>query len=421
MNDSVLLHHEDSRFRLYNFKEKDNMEGLSFENILGDQEIETLFASPEENSPEETGGHEGGQEKGYPGDPDEHDETITTEVDPATLFGDEEGSRQPESVGSGKKEAREQEDAPTEDGAGTSPNENFYSSIANALAVDGVFPNLDEETVRKAVDAETFSGLIEAEAQARLDEKQQRISQALESGVEPSDIRKYEGTLQYISQITEQQLIAETKEGEQLRRNLIFQDYLNKGYSQERAQKLTERTIDAGTDVEDAKEALQSNRDYFQREYNKLLQDAQADADRKKAEDKKQAEQLRESILKDKNLLGDMELSNGLRRKVYDTLSKPVYKDPDTGEYLTALQKYEREHHADFLKYTALFMTLTNNYTDFESFARGKVKKEVMKDMKALEQWLNNTRRASDGGLQMVTGVREDPESFFSKGMKLDV
>ena len=57
--------------------------------------------------------------------------------------------------------------------------------------MDGIFPNLDDETVKKAVDAESFSDLIEAEINARFDEKQQRISKALENGVEPTDIRKY--------------------------------------------------------------------------------------------------------------------------------------------------------------------------------------------------------------------------------------
>lgn len=397
------------------------MEALSFDNILGENEIETLFVDPEDNEVVDESTKT--EEEEVIDTPDSKDDkpkekNKTTEVvDPETLFEEE----TPESVGSGKdKEGKE--DTVTDEGSdGTSPNDNFYSSIANALAVDGIFPNLDDETVKKAVDAETFSDLIEAEVNARFDEKQQRISKALENGVEPTDIKKYESTLDYINKITDAAIAEESEKGEQLRYNLIYQDFLNKGMSADKAKKYTDRTINAGTDVEDAKEALQSNKEYFSGEYNRLLQEAQQQADEDKAERSKQAKQLQTSLLKDKNLFGDMEISNDVRKKAFETVSKPVYRDPETGDYLTALQKYEIEHRADFLKYTGLFFAMTNGFKDFDSFAKGKVKKEMRKGLRDLEKTLNNTSRSKDGNLKMITNQREDPDSFISKGMKLDL
>ena len=395
------------------------MEELSFDNILGEQEIETLFTDPEDDTSTEENPTEE-EEIEEPSDEGKKKKDSTTEVvDPENLF-EEEVEKTPESVGSGKNKEGKKEDTVTdEDSDGTSPN-NFYSSIANALAVDGIFPNLDDETVKKAVDAETFSELIEAEIQARFDEKQQRISKALENGVEPDDIKKYENTLNYINTITDASLAEESEKGEQLRYNLIYQDFLNKGMSPEKAKKFTDRTIDAGTDVEDAKEALVSNKEFFSSAYNKLLQEAKQQAEEQKAERAKQAKQLETSIMKDKQLLGDMEIDNSIRKKAFDTISKPVYKDPETGQYLTAIQKYEMEHRSDFLKYTGLIYTLTNGFKDFDSFARGKVKKEMKKGLKELEQTLSNTRRAGDGSLKMVTNQREDPNSFIGKGVRLD-
>ena len=391
------------------------MEALSFDNILGEQEIDSLFGGSEEDVtpaeekkvPEESGA-----------DKKEKKENETTEVvSQDDLFGDEDLT-QPESVGSGKKqEGKEKEDAVPE-GGDTSP-QNFYSSIAKACAVDGIFPNLDEEMVSKAGDAESFRALIEAEVNARLDEKQQRISKALENGVETSDIRQYETILNNLSKITDTTLAAENEQGEKLRRDLIYQDYLNKGVSPERAQKLTERSIDAGTDVEDAKDALQGNREYFQGRYDKLLQDAQDAADKQQAELQKQEAQLKKAILEDKQLMGDMELDSDVRRRVYETISRPIYKDAETGEYLTALQKYEREHHSDFIKYVGLFMTLTNGFKDFKSFTKGEVRKEMKKGLRELEQTLSNTRRNSDGSLNLVGGRKSDPESFLDGNFRL--
>ena len=77
------------------------------------------------------------------------------------------------------------------------------------------------------------------------------------------DIRKYENTLSYLNEVSEDKLKEETTEGEELRKRLIYQDYINRGFSQERATKEVKRSIDSGNDIEDAKEALNSNKEYF--------------------------------------------------------------------------------------------------------------------------------------------------------------
>lgn len=392
------------------------MEELNFNNILGEEEIETLFTDPEDNETPEDSPSEKTEDN--PSEKENDKDKTTEVVDPDTLFEEE----TPEGVGSGKDKEGKEGTASDNDSDGASPNDNFYSSIASALAEDGIFPNLDEETVKKAMDAETFSNLIESEVNARLDEKQQRVSKALENGVEPTDIKKYENTLNFISKITEADIAEENEKGEQLRYNLIYQDFINKGMTPEKAKKYTNRSIDAGTDIEDAKDALQSNKEFFNTAYNTLLEDAQRQADEEEANRATQAKQLENSLMKDKQLMGDLELSRDIRKKAFDAVSKPVFKDPETGQYLTAIQKYENEHRADFLKYTGLIYTLTNGFKDFDSFTKGKVKKEMRKGLRELEQTLNNTRRTNDGSLKMVTNQREDdPNSFIGKGMKLDL
>jgi len=339
-------------------------------------------------------------------------------VNPEDLFEGE----QPESVGGEKKEEENKgkEEPKPDTGTGASPN-NFYSSIANALTEEGIFPDLDDETIRKVETAEDFRDLIERQINAGLDERQKRINDALNNGVEPTDIRKYEGTLNYLNSLTEAKIAEESEEGEQLRRNLIYQDFINRGYTQEKAEKFTKRTIEAGTDIADAKEALQSNKDFFQEGYNKLLKEAQYQADKEKEERKAQAARLKDSLMKDKQLLGDLEVDGATRKKAFDNISKPVYKDPETGEYYTAIQKYEMEHRADFLKYTGLIYTLTDGFKDFDSFTKGKVRKEVRKGLRELEHTLNNTRRDANGDLNLVTNAKDDPESFIGKGLKLDL
>lgn len=399
------------------------MEGLSLNNILGEQEIDTLFTTPEEEAQEESLSQEDNTQPNdndtEPQEKKEESNNTADAVDPDDLFDDEPQSKQQESVGSESKEGKEKEDTTTDNDSGTSPN-NFYSSIANAMAVDGIFPNLTEDVIKGATDAEAFSDLIEKEVNARLDDKQQRISKALENGVEPTDIKRYENTLNYIASITDSQISEEGERGEQLRRNLIYQDFINKGMAPDKAQKLTERSIDAGNDIDDAKDALQSNREYFSDAYNSLLKDAEEKAEAARQERAKQATKLKEDIFKGKQLMGDMEISSDVRKKAFDNITRPVYKDPETGEYMTAIQKYEMEHRADFLKYAGLMYTLTNGFKDFDGFVKGKVKKEVRKGLKELEHTLNNTSRDQNGNLRMVTSRKEDPNSYLGKDFKLD-
>lgn len=390
------------------------MEALGLDNIFGAQEIDGLFGESEEPAVEETT-VETGKEK-----PEEkHDETTkkTTEVvNPDDLFEDEE-TKQPESVGSEKNNEEKGGTATVED-PGTSPK-NFYSSIANALAVDGIFPNLDEETIGKVTDAESLSDAIEAEVNARLDEKQLRISKALENGVEPDTVRQYENMLSDLNKVTDAQLAEESEQGEMIRQRLIYLDFINKGHKPQKAEQLTKRAIDNGTDLEDAKEALQSNKEFYQEQYDDLLKKAQKDADKAKEDRQKQEEKLKKSILEDKELMGDMEISKDVRKKVYDNISRPIYKDPETGQYMTAIQKFELEHPGDFLKFAGLFYTLTDGFKDFKSFAKAEVKKEMKKGLRELEQTLQNTRRTSDGSLNLVGSRKTDSESFLEGGFKL--
>jgi hypothetical protein len=392
---------------------------LGFDNILGEQEIENLFTPEEEDTEDNTQETQEEVEPGGSEEPKGSKKNDTAEaVDPDDLF--DESEEQPEVVGSEKKDVKDMEDTTTDKDSGTSPN-NFYSSIASALAVDGVFPNLTEDDVKKAGDAESFSQLINDEVNARFNTQQQRILKALDNGVEPNTIKKYENTLNYIASITEQQLMEEGEQGEELRRNIIYQDFINKGYTPEKAKKHTERSIDSGNDIDDAKDALQSNREYFTHAYNDLLQEAQAKEDADRAARAKLSENMRKSLLQDKNILGDIEIDNNLRKKAFENISRPVYKDPETGGYLTAIQKYEMEHRPEFIKYMGLFYTLTNGFKDFNSFTKGKVKKEVRKGLRELEHTLNNTNRTSDGSLKMVTNAKDDPYSYIGKGVRLDI
>ena len=248
-----------------------------------------------------------------------------------------------------------------------------------------------------------------------------RIDEALNANIEPTEIKKYENVLNYLDSIQESHLADESEQGENLRKQIIYQDYINNGFSKERAEKLVKKSLDAGTDIEDAREALASNKKFFNNQYNSLIKEAKDNEEKLIKERKQEADNLKKSILEDSKVFGELVVDKPTRQKIFDNISKPIYKDPNTGEFLTALQKYERENKIDFLKNLSLVFTLTDGFKNFEGLIGGKVKKEVKKGMKDLERIINTTSRNANGDLKLVTSVKDDPNSYLSKNWSIDI
>ena len=340
--------------------------------------------------------------------------TEEEEINPNDLFDN------PESVGSGKDNQEEEEDTQSEKDKGTSPKTNFYSSIASALKEEGIFPDLDDDTLNGIKTPEDFAEAVEKTVQARLDERQKRIDAALQADVAPDEVRRYEQTLANLDAIKEEYITDETEKGERLRKNLIYQDFRNRGYSEARAKREVEKSFNAGTDIEDAKEALESNREYFSTQYQDLIKEAQEEAKAEQRKIKEEAAQLKKSMLEDKEIFTGITLDKTTRQKAFENTTKPVFKTED-GEYLTAIQKYEMDNPVEFRKYLSVLFTMTDGFKNIDGLIKGKVKKEVKQSLRELEHKLSSTARNSSGNPRYVGGVEEDAESYIGKGWDLDV
>ena len=388
-------------------------EELSLDNILRSDEIENLFSEEEETqkTPQNNDGDNSEENK------NDKDNETTEVIDVDNLFTD-----LPESVGSGKENnTGDREDTYSEKGKDASPNKHFYSSVAKALKEEGIFQTLEDNEVEEISSAEDFAEAVNKQIHSMLDDRQKRIDEALNSGVSISDIQRCEKALEFFNSLQENDIIDESDKGEKLRKQLIYTDFINRGYSTERAQREVQKSFSSGTDIEDAKEALASNKEFFQSEYDNIIRGAKEEEQKEVEKRKKQAEDLRRSILEDNKIFGDLQVDKVTRRKIYDNISKPVYKDPETGELFTAIQKYEMENRPEFLKNIGVLFTLTDGFKNLDNLVKNKVRKEVKKGLRELEHTLNNTSRTSDGNLKFVSGVEDDPESFIGKGWEIDV
>jgi hypothetical protein len=377
---------------------------FTLDSILGESEVDALF-STDENEIEDA--NQNPQEEKTEETKDK--EQQTAEVNPLDLFEDT-----PESVGGGSEE----EDTAGNNDTGGSP-QSIYSSIAEYLKEGGIFSNLDDDNAFKGIEsAEDLDSLIESEIDARMGERERRINDALNSGMPQQTVANYEGAIEYLKGITEEQLTEESEEGEALRRELIYHDLVNQGFSEERAKKKTDRIMESGTDIDEAKEALESNREFYQNEYKKQVELGKKQIEDAKKENERRIESLKKDIMESKNLLGLVEADSKLKTKIVDNITKASYQDKETGRYFTPLQKYMNENGDEFMKNVGIIYTITNGFKDFDKLVTTKVNKEVKRSVKDIERKLSNMRRDGDGNLLFVNN--EDTQTKYSN-ITLDI
>lgn len=309
---------------------------------------------------------------------------------------------EPESVGS---EGKQEQKNTQPEGEG-SPN---TSSIAQAFQEIGVLQTLDDDRIKAIESYEDLADALEEEVHNRMDEHNKRIDEALKYKMPIPVIQQYENIIKTLDSITDEQL--EDEANEDGRKNIIYQDLINKGHTKEEALELVDDYIASGKDVDKAKKALASCKTFYTTNYDKARAEAKKTYDEQQAAVKKQAAELKKSILEDDKVFKDLEISKTMRQKIYEAVSKPVETLED-GTTLTSFQKYVKEKPVDFYKMAGMFYVLTDGFTNIGNLIKGPVKKEMRKGIESLSRVLDNTPRNPDGSMKLKSGVSAEPATI---------
>lgn len=323
---------------------------------------------------------------------------------------------QEESVGEEYQESGEGQGEGDPEEAAKVSSENTYSSIATALRDDGALPGLDEDVLKTIKDPQSFHSAIEKYVNDMLDEKTQRVAKALENGGNPEEVRQYEQVTAYLDSITTQDLSADTEDGKKIRQNLIYRDLLNRGFTEQRAAKEVNKSIAAGSDIEDATEALQSAKDFYKEKYQAYVSEQEKEAQNQLEKQRKGKEDLSKGLMNDETFLGSLKIQKDLRQKSFDNITKPVHKMKD-GRMVTAIQKYESENPVDFLKNLSILFTLTDGFKNVDKLISQKVNQQVRKTTNNLERVLNSTARDFNGNIDF----RSTGDGVFPDFSSLDI
>jgi len=345
-------------------------------------------------------------------DTDKEKETEITEEAPTIqdLFGKKEEN--PERVGNDEdnEETEEQKEPSQKTKKGSSPENNPYSSIAYAMFEEGVLSNLSEDDLKDVKDGESLVAIMDKHVNARFDEQQKRVLDALNAGIEKRVIKQYEDTMQALDNLSAEKLEEESVEGENWRKAIIYQYYIDRGESQDRANKMVERALSGGTDVEDAKEFLEELKTSTKEKYTALIENSKEQLQEQKKQQEEALEKAKKAILEDEHVLGGISIDRQTRQRALDYWLKPVHKKED-GTYQSELQKYAEEHPSEFQIQIALLFALSDKFKNPEKIAKETVRKEKNKAMKELEFVVNNTQRTSSG---IINPNFKDEDTNFS-------
>ena len=367
---------------------------------LGEATAEDIFG---ESAPEE--------------ETDENEELndADDEVNPDDIFKEEDNQ---EIVGEEDDKSKEKEESPESKDLGSSPKKSqFYSSALKALKDDGILPDLEEDFITNVKTPEDFAEAIEKQVAARLSESEKRIKEALDNNVQIDDVKRFENAINYLNSIEDDALEADDEAGETLRKQIIYQDYINKGFKPERAEKEVTKAFNAGTDIEDAKLALESNKEHFKDEYNNVIEDKKKETLKLKQERERQAKDFQRKVLETESPF-DIKIDKLTRQKIYENAIKPVHKEKD-GQVLTTIQKYSKDNPLDAEYYLSLFYTMTDGFKNIDKFVGQKVNKAKKSALNELENKLKNTPLTGDGSVDFDFG-KTDEQSFF-KDLKINI
>jgi predicted RNase H-like HicB family nuclease len=310
-----------------------------------------------------------------------------------------------------EEKQEEEKNTTSKDVDGSSPN--LYTSIAKSLKEDGIFDSLDSTEIENIEDADALAELFNKQLSNMLDERQKRIESALSNEVPVDVVQYHEQVINYLDNISEDSLKEESKEAEKLRGQLIVQDFLNRGFSNERAEREAKKSFDAGTDIEDALDSLKECKEFYTNSYNNEIENRKKIKEEKVKAEKEESKKIEKLFLEVEEPIKGIKLTEAERKKVFNQYTKFIDKSEDN-KPLNAIQKYAKENPVEYQYNINLLYYLTNGFNDLGNVIQKKVKTETKSSLSKLDKVLRTpSNNIGSGGIDFdLRGNDTSKDSF---------
>ena len=328
--------------------EDDNELGMGL--FEGNQELNFNFAIPEDDNTDE----------------EENDDNI--DVEDTTLENNNH-------VEDDSSEEVDEEDVEDEGSEGSESSSNLYSSLAAFVHEQGLLPSLDIDLkdIKSADDfANVFNKELDIQAELRLNDYL--------ANLDLNKITIAKKDIQDLSTINSDSL----KNDIDLAKRIIYDDYLNQGLDEKKANRMLNRLIDLGDDaiLEDAEESLESLKEFKAREIERETQSYKERLEADKIQQAKLDEQMKKTIYESKDLISGLKPNKVLQDKVYKSINDIVGKSPD-GTFENKFMKERRENLLEFEIRMYHFYELTNGFKDLSKIST-TAKSSAVKDLEKI-------------------------------------
>jgi hypothetical protein len=273
-------------------------------------------------------------------------------------------------------------------GSSSSP----YSSLANVLIEQSILSPLDSDEKIETVDDLTaaFNKEIKIREYSDLTPTQVKYLEGLRHGIPQQEVEEHIALTNELSSLTPELL--ESEGNEKVRFALITESFVRKGFNQQRATDMAQRSVDIGKDIEDSKEALTEIK---LDEDNKYKQRVQADIQTRAEENKKFEDgvaAVKKQIDSLKEIIPGITLNDKVKQKVFELITKPAAMNGK--QPISAIQKKRLENPAEFEIRLNYLFDLTNGFEDFTKLTN----KTKTKAVDQLNKILQGQQSASPGG-----------------------
>ena len=328
--------------------EDDNELGMGL--FEGNQELNFNFPFPEDDNT------------------DEEENTDNIDVEDTTLENNNH-------VEDDSSEEVDEEDVEEEGSEGSESSSNLYSSLAAFVHEQGLLPSLDIDLkdIKSADDfANVFNKELDIQAELRLNDYLANL-----------DLNKIGVAKQEISDLNSINTDS-LKDNIDLAKRIIYDDYINQGLDEKKANRMLNRLIDLGEDaiLEDAEESLESLKEFKSREIERETQSYKERLEADKIEQTKLDEQMKKTIYESKDLISGLKPNKSLQDKVYKSINDIVGKSPD-GTFENKFMKERRENPLEFEIRMYHFYELTNGFKDLSKISTN-AKSSAVKDLEKI-------------------------------------
>lgn len=274
-------------------------------------------------------------------------------------------------------------------------SEQLYSTLATQFKANGVLPGLEDTANIKSI--EDINAAIKKEVESRFDAEQLAIKQALDLGLPAQELSKQMGVINQLKGISEDFISDENNV--EFRKNAIAQDFLSKGYDRERAITLAQRSVDAGTDIDDAKFALSNIIGLEETKYQKIITDAK-DTEAKNITD------IKSYLEKTPEVIPGIKLNSQQSDELYKRITT------DLGNKENAFMRAQKKDPVGARVKLEALAYLTKDFSDFSVFGKAK-ETDISKNIETLLRGANFTESG-----KIDTEINDGNASFTLKDLK---